>query len=51
MTEAILRVSYTESGGFAGLVRSCRLETAALAAEERALLEQLVAAAGLTASC
>ena len=51
MTAAILRVSYTESGGFAGLVRSCRLEAAALAAEERALLEQLVAAAGLTASC
>ena len=51
MTTAIVRVSYTESGGFAGLIRSCRLEAAAVAVEEWALLEQLVESAGLTASC
>jgi len=45
------RVSFTQSGGFVGVVRSCRIEVAALAAEERASLEQLVAASGLEASC
>lgn len=45
------RVSFTQSGGFVGVVRSCRIEVAALAAEERASLEQLVASSGLEASC
>lgn len=45
------RVSFTQSGGFVGVVSSCRIEVAALAAEERASLEQLVAASGLEASC
>lgn len=45
------RVSFTQSGGFVGVVHSCRIEVATLAAEERASLEQLVAASGLEASC
>jgi hypothetical protein len=45
------RVSFTQSGGFVGVVRSCRIEVALLAAEERTSLEQLVAASGLEASC
>lgn len=46
-----MRISFTQSGGFAGLVSGCRIDTAVLAATERETLEQLVAAAGLEASC
>jgi len=39
-------ISFTQSGGFAGLVRRCRVDTGALESEERARVEGLVAAAG-----
>jgi hypothetical protein len=45
-----MRITFTQSGGFAGLVRHVRLDTAALDAAERREVEQLVAASTLTAS-
>jgi len=45
-----MRITFTQSGGFAGLVKGCRIDTPALAADERAQVEALVAAAGLTES-
>ena len=39
-------ISFTQSGGFAGLVRHCRVDTGALEPAERARVEGLVAAAG-----
>jgi len=46
----MMRITFTQSGGFAGLVKSARLDAAALAAEERGRLEQLVHDSGLTDS-
>jgi hypothetical protein len=43
-------ISFTQSGGFAGLVKHCRVDTAALEREERAQVEALVVAAGWTES-
>ncbi|MFM8379332.1 MAG: protealysin inhibitor emfourin [Planctomycetia bacterium] len=43
-------ISFTQSGGFAGLVRSCRVDTAALEPAERTRVEGFVAAAGWTES-
>ena len=44
-----MRITFTQSGGFAGTVSGCRVEAAALPAAERAELEQLLAASGLDA--
>ena len=45
-----MRITFTQSGGFAGLLKHCSLDAAALAADERREVESLVAAAGLTES-
>lgn len=45
-----MRILFTQSGGFAGLERGCRIDTAALGAAERAELERLVEAAGWSES-
>lgn len=45
-----MRITFTQSGGFAGLVRHACLDAASLAADERRMIEQLVAASGLTES-
>ena len=45
-----MRITFTQSGGFAGRVRGCRIDTAVLSAEERRTLESLVATSGLDAS-
>ncbi len=45
-----MRISFTQSGGFAGLVRGCRVDTVTLEPEERTRVEGLVAAAGWDAS-
>ena len=44
-------VEFTQSGGFAGLVKGCTLDAAAMEAETRAEFERLVAGSGLEASC
>jgi len=41
-------IEFRQSGGFAGLVRSCRIDTTVLPAVERQHVEALVAASGLT---
>jgi hypothetical protein len=46
-----MRISYTQSGGFAGLVRGCHIDTATLPEPERREVESLVAACGLTGRC
>jgi hypothetical protein len=45
-----MRITFTQSGGFVGGVRGCRIDGATLAADERLELQQLVAASGLDAS-
>lgn len=45
-----MRITFTQSGGFAGLMKHCRVDTAALEREERAQVEALVVAAGWTES-
>ena len=45
------RVVFTQSGGFAGLVKGCTLDAAAMAAPQRAEFERLVDGSGLSASC
>lgn len=47
---ARLRVSFEQSGGFAGLVKGCVLDAGKLPAEEAAELRRLVAASGLETS-
>jgi len=42
-----MRVTFRQSGGFAGLVRGCRIDAAALGPAERRELERLVAASDL----
>jgi len=39
-------ISFTQSGGFAGLLKHCRVDTAALEPHERTRVEALVVAAG-----
>lgn len=46
-----MRISFTQSGGFAGLVSSCRIDTALLEVRERETVERLVVAAAITESC
>ncbi|MBI3821819.1 MAG: hypothetical protein HY289_03960 [Planctomycetes bacterium] len=43
-----MKVAFTQSGGFAGLVKGCELDTASLAPELVADLERLVRASGLS---
>jgi hypothetical protein len=45
-----MRITFTQSGGFVGAVQGCRIDAAALPAEERRALEALVAGSGLDAS-
>lgn len=45
-----MRITFVQSGGFVGAVKGCRIDTAALEPEERARLESLVAASGITES-
>ena len=44
-----MHVTFRQSGGFAGLVRGCGIDAAALDPDERARLHSLVAASGLVA--
>ena len=45
-----MQITFTQSGGFAGLVKTARLDAAALAADDLRRLEALVEASGLTES-
>ena len=45
-----MRITFTQSGGFAGTVRGCRIDALALPAAERRVLEDLLAASGLDGS-
>ncbi len=45
-----MRITFMLSGGFAGAVRGCRIDTATVAAVERTEWESLVSASGLVAS-
>lgn len=45
-----MKVRFTQSGGFAGALRGCELNTSQLASEEAAELEQLVEASDLPPS-
>ena len=49
-TRAPLKVTFEQSGGFAGLVKGCVLDADALPADESAELRRLVAASGLETS-
>ena len=46
----LMRITFMLSGGFAGAVRGCRIDTVGLAAADRAAIEGLVVASGLVAS-
>jgi hypothetical protein len=45
-----MRITFMQSGGFAGMLKGCTIEAADLAPEERQELESLVAASGLSES-
>jgi hypothetical protein len=45
-----MRITFTQSGGFAGLFQHCALDAGSLATDERRALEALVEASGLTES-
>lgn len=45
-----MRITFMLSGGFAGAIRGCRIDTAVLAAADRVAIEGLVVASGLVAS-
>ena len=45
-----MRITFIQSGGFTGVVRGCRIDSADLEDEERETLEELVAATGWTES-
>ena len=42
-----MKITFLQSGGFAGMLKGCTIEAADLAPEERQELESLVAASGL----
>ena len=46
-----MKIRFTQSGGFMGLVLSYRIDTTALEVRERETVERLVIAAGLEESC
>ncbi|MFM7034039.1 MAG: protealysin inhibitor emfourin [Planctomycetia bacterium] len=43
-------ITFTQSGGFAGTIRGCRIDTDDLEDDERQILEELVKEAGWTES-
>lgn len=45
-----MRITFTQSGGFAGLLKHCAIDAGSLTAAERRALEALVEASGLTES-
>jgi hypothetical protein len=45
-----MKVHFTQSGGFAGLIKQCTLDTETMAADERKQLEALIEQSGLSAS-
>jgi hypothetical protein len=45
-----MKVSFHESGGYAGLLKGCEIDTSALAPEKAKELEQLIEASGISAS-
>jgi hypothetical protein len=45
-----MRITFMQSGGFAGMLKGCTVEAADLAPDERRELESLVAASGLSES-
>lgn len=45
-----MRITFVQSGGFVGAIKGCRIDTAALDPGERAQIESLVTASGITAS-
>jgi hypothetical protein len=45
-----MRVQFVQSGGFAGTIRHCTLDTETMSAEEARVLEELVQKAALTRS-
>jgi len=45
-----MKVRFVQSGGFAGLVKGCELDTASLPAESARQLEQLVRQSGIRGS-
>ena len=45
-----MKVEFTQSGGFAGLMRHCTLDTATMSPDEAAALESLVRQAKLSSS-
>ena len=45
-----MRITFVQSGGFAGTIKGCQIDAADLALDERHELESLVAGSGLTES-
>jgi len=45
-----MKITFVQSGGFAGMLKGCVLDTADLGPDERQELESLVATSGLTES-
>jgi hypothetical protein len=45
-----MKITFTQSGGFTGAIKSCTIDAADLAPVEREELESLVAGSGLTES-
>jgi hypothetical protein len=45
-----MRITFVQSGGFAGMLKGCTIDAADLTADERREFESLVAASGLTES-
>ena len=45
-----MKITFVQSGGFAGMLKGCTIDAADLAPDERQELESLVAASGLTES-
>ena len=45
-----MKIAFTQSGGFAGAIRRCTLDTRTMSPEEAAVLQGLVRAAKLTAA-
>jgi hypothetical protein len=46
-----MRIRFTQSGGFAGVVKACTVDTALLSEADRRAVENLVADSGLAGSC
>ena len=46
-----MKITFLQSGGFAGMLKGCTIDTIDLAADQRQELESLVAASGFSESC